>query len=284
MNRGLPPIHDEVRRQAELALRERVRQLQRAIDQEHARPAGEQRRQALDLFSAELIDAERDYQAALAAFLTDEPGYAAARALASVSSNDVQGRLAADTALVDYVVADEGVSIFVIRSTGIQAKTIPIRSVDLAAKVEWLRDLIVREPGTDWQAPAASLCQTLVAPIEQAGWLADVHHLYLVPHGILHYVPFAALPRGREFWLFFNEQHWGGKDLKAVQSFLKMTRETAATWVLPPLGPDDPRPFGVVNLAQFHAYVAPEKRVSSGGGCALGDWLMPFKMTLTAVR
>ena len=197
MNRGLPPVRDEARRQAELALRERVRQLQRAIDQEHVRPEGE-RRQALDLFSAELVDAERDYQAALAALLTDEPAYAAARALASVSSDDVQKRLPADTALVEYVVADEGVSVFVIRSTGIQAKTVPIRAVDLAGKVELLRDLIVREAGTDWQAPAASLHQTLIAPIEQAGWLAGVHHLYLVPHGILHYVPFAALPRGRE--------------------------------------------------------------------------------------
>jgi CHAT domain-containing protein len=198
MNRGLPPVRDEARRQTELALRERVRQLQLAIDQEHAKPAGEQRRQALDLFSAELVDAEREYQAALAVLLTAEPAYAAARALASVSSDDVQKRLAADTALVEYVVADEAVSVFVIRSNGIQAKTIPIRSIDLAAKVELLRDLIVREAGTDWQAPAASLHQALVAPIEQAGWLAGVHHLYLVPHGILHYVPFAALPRGRE--------------------------------------------------------------------------------------
>ncbi len=198
MNRGLPPVRDEARRQAELALRERVRQLQRAIDQEHALPAGEQRRQALDLFSAELVDAERAYQAALAVLLTDEPAYAAARALASVSSDDVQRKLPADTALVEYVVADEGVLVFVIRSTGIQAKTVPIRAVDLAARVELLRDLIVREAGTDWQAPAAILHQTLIAPIEQAGWLAGVHHLYLVPHGILHYVPFAALPRGRE--------------------------------------------------------------------------------------
>ena len=35
--------------------------------------------------------------------------------------------------------------------------------------MELLRDLIVREPGTDWQAPAASLHQALIAPIEQAG-------------------------------------------------------------------------------------------------------------------
>ena len=107
-------------------------------------------------------------------------------------------RLPGDTALLEYVVADEAVSIFVIRANGIQAKTIPVRAIDLASRVELLRDLIVREPGQDWQAPAASLHQTLVAPIEEAGWLTGVHHLYLVPHGILHYVPFAALPRSKD--------------------------------------------------------------------------------------
>ena len=107
-------------------------------------------------------------------------------------------RLPGDTALLEYVVADEAVSIFVIRANGIQAKTIPVRAIDLASRVELLRDLIVREPGQDWQGPAASLHQTLVAPIEEAGWLTGVHRLYLVPHGILHYVPFAALPRSKD--------------------------------------------------------------------------------------
>ena len=198
MNRGLPPVREEARRQSELALRERVRQLQRAIDQEHVKPIGEQRRRALDMFSAELMDAERDYQAALSSLLEDEPAYAAARALATVSSDDVQRRLPGDAALVEYLVADESVSVFVVRAGGIEAKTVPIRSIDLAAKVELLRDLVAREQGADWRAPAASLHQSLIAPIEQAGWLAGIHHLYLVPHGILHYVPFAALPRGRE--------------------------------------------------------------------------------------
>jgi CHAT domain-containing protein len=86
----------------------------------------------------------------------------------------------------------------VIRPGGIRAKTVPLRSIDLTAKVELLRDLIVREPGQEWQAPAASLHQSLVAPLEEAGWLAGIRRLYIVPHGILHYVPFAALPRSRD--------------------------------------------------------------------------------------
>jgi CHAT domain-containing protein len=198
MNRGLPPIQDESRRQTEFTLRERVRQLEHAIEQENARPAREQRRQALELFSGELADAERAYQNFLDTLSSYEPAYASVRALKAPSSDDVQRLLPADTALIEYVVAEDSVSIFVIRAGGIQAKTTAIRSIDLSARVELLRDLILREAGSDWHAPAETLYQSLVAPIEEAGWLAGAHHLYIVPHGILHYVPFAVLPRGGE--------------------------------------------------------------------------------------
>ena len=45
---------------------------------------------------------------------------------------------------------------------------------------------------------------------------------------------------GREFWVYSNEEHWGGIHLKAVPGFVKITRETADTWVLQPLGENDP--------------------------------------------
>jgi tetratricopeptide (TPR) repeat protein len=198
INRGTPPIRDEADLRTELTLRGRVRQLEHAIENEHARPASDQRRQALEFFSSELIDAERAYENFLDTLSASEPAYAAVRALKAPSSDDVQGRLADDAALVEYVVAEGSVSIFVIRAGGIQATTVAIRSIDLSAKVELLRDLIMRAEGDDWRAPAESLHRTLIAPIEQAGWLTGIRRLYIVPHGILHYVPFAALPRGRE--------------------------------------------------------------------------------------
>ena len=59
-----------------------------------------------------------------------------------------------------------------IRADGIQAKTVAIRSIDLSAKVELLRDLIVRASGNDWRAPAESLHRSLVALLSsrQGGW------------------------------------------------------------------------------------------------------------------
>jgi hypothetical protein len=97
---------------------------------------------------------------------------------------------------------------------------------------------------------------------------------------------------GREYWVYFNEAHWGGKDLRAVPGFVKVTRESSDTWVLQPLGADDPRPFGAedprpiggVNVAGLYAYSPAVKKVHTAGGCDLGDWVMPFRITFTSAR
>jgi CHAT domain-containing protein len=196
VTKGTPPIRDESARQAEVARGQRVAQLRLALEQERAKPADQQRRAALDLFSSELFEAERAYEGSISALRAAEPAYADARALKVSSSAEIRQQLPPDAALVEFLVADNAVSVFVIRQGGIEAKTVPVRSVDLHAKVELLRDLILRESGNDWRAPAASLHELLVAPIEQAGWLAGISHLYVVPHGILHYLPFAVLPHG----------------------------------------------------------------------------------------
>jgi CHAT domain-containing protein len=43
--------------------------------------------------------------------------------------------------------------------------------------------------------PAESLASFLIGPVEHEGWLMGINRLYLVPHSILHYLPFAALLR-----------------------------------------------------------------------------------------
>jgi CHAT domain-containing protein len=47
-----------------------------------------------------------------------------------------------------------------------------------------------------WSRPAARLAEVLLEPVRREGWLEGVEHLYLVPHGMLNYLPFALLPYG----------------------------------------------------------------------------------------
>jgi CHAT domain-containing protein/Tfp pilus assembly protein PilF len=197
LNRGAPPLRSESQRQTEIAIRGRIRQLQQAIEVETSKPPQEQRRRALELFSEELGEAERSYAIWLDDLARTDPAYAAIRALKVSSSREVQRMLPPNAALMEYLVGENGLTIFVLTRDNLQAKTVPSRSADLYAKVELLRDLLLRRDD-EWRLPAASLYRTLIAPIEQSGWLDGIHRLYLVPHEILHYVPFAALPRASD--------------------------------------------------------------------------------------
>ncbi len=193
LDRGQPPIRGEVQRQTEATLRSRIRDLQRQIEEESSKPRPEQKRQAFEVFSNELIEAERDYQNFLDDLLPADQVYASVRALTVPSTIEVQRQLARGTALIEYVLARDNLVIFVLTSDGLHASTVPIRSADLQAKVELLRDLVLRKNTNEWQLPAASLYKVLIGPVEAAGWLRDVNRLYIVPHAALHYVPFAAL-------------------------------------------------------------------------------------------
>ncbi len=194
-NRSPAPVASGAKDLAEFGLRQRIRQLQAALEEEYERPRPTQRRQAIELLSSELATAERAYQNLLDDLRRTEPEYAAARALTIPSTERVRGSLPPETALLEYVVAEDGVVIFVLTPDKLRAKSIPLRRADLQAKVELLRDLILRAESQAWRGPAASLTRSLLEPIEQAGWLEGVERLYIVPHGILHYLPFAVLPR-----------------------------------------------------------------------------------------
>jgi CHAT domain-containing protein len=195
LNRGQPPVRSTAQRQREQELRGRIRQLQSAIQHESGRSPPERRQEALTLFSKELAEAERSYQNLLDDLRTSEPAYAAARSLTAPSAEEIRRLLPPGTALIEYVIAEQAVAVFVLTRAELRATTVPIRRLDLQAKVELLRDLVAREEGDRWRRPAGSLTATLVTPVEEAGWLDGIDKLYLVPHGILHYLPFGALPR-----------------------------------------------------------------------------------------
>lgn len=179
----------------ETALRAQIRELQEAVERESQKPQSEQRRGKVRTFSARLAEAEHQYQALIDDRRNSDPQDAAVRALQVPSPGQVESRLPAHTALLEYIVGDDGVAIFVLTRDGVRAKTVAVRAADLRAKIALFRDLVEREGAEDWIKPAASLYTLLVAPIEQAGWLNGVTRLAIVPHEALYYLPFAALPR-----------------------------------------------------------------------------------------
>lgn len=195
LNRGTPNSLNSTQRQAEAELRERVRRLRKAVDSEWSQPSPQRRGQALDTFSQELATAERAYQDLLDDLRRSDPSSAALNALAVPSTDVLQSLLPKNTALVEYVIGENALAVFVVTPEGVRAKSVPVSAENLQSRVELLRDLIVRRDSDSWKSPAAGLRRMLISPLEKEGWLNGVQELYLVPNGILNYVPFAALTR-----------------------------------------------------------------------------------------
>jgi CHAT domain-containing protein/Tfp pilus assembly protein PilF/predicted negative regulator of RcsB-dependent stress response len=195
LNRGAPRALSEAQRREEFELRERVRQLRRATQNEWERPEKERRNEALERFSTELASAEQAYQNLLDGLRRSAPAYAMTHALSVPTSGEVQQLLPPDTALVEYVITQDRLAFLVLTSDQVRGTTLPISAEKLESRVELLRDLIVRADSDDWRPSAAGLRQVLIGSLEEQGWLKGIRRLYLVPNGFLNYVPFAALSR-----------------------------------------------------------------------------------------
>ena len=193
LNRSQPPIRNQAQRQKESLLRNRVRELQRKLEEETGKPPRDQRGDAVEVFSKELASAETEYQNFLDDLLSSDPNYAAVRALTVPDVDAVKRQLPPGTALLEYVVGRDRLQIFVVTSDGLHAKSVPMTAAELQGKVEFLRDVMLRKTTADWKPPAGNLHRSLIAPLEDAGWLRGISRLYVVPHAILNYLPFAVL-------------------------------------------------------------------------------------------
>jgi CHAT domain-containing protein len=174
----------------EQELRSRIRKLREALDKENAKGA-ELRRQAATLFSAELQSAERDYQNLLDDQRSVRRGE---RAVASLT--EVQHRLSPGHALLEYVVTEDAVLIFLLRPQDLKTATVALTPEELETRIELLRDLLTRKDDR-WRRPAEALYGSLIAPVEEADGLKGIEKISIVPYGVLHYVPFAALTRSQ---------------------------------------------------------------------------------------
>jgi len=180
---------DELGKESQIReLAERIRKLRLALEKEYAVQKNERRGNAVEVFSAELAQAERDYEALLSNSVV-----VTSRGTGVLSVPDVQQRLPRDTALVEYVVGRQMVSILLITSSSVVGTPTQIKSESLSSRTELLRALIL-EKRPEWIIPARGLRKVLVDPIQSGGNLYSIRRLLIVPDGVLNYVPFAALP------------------------------------------------------------------------------------------
>lgn len=198
LGRSAPKTSDPATQQRLRELSQQLHSLRRAVDQEYSTPPASRRGTALDEYSAELARAEREYAAVIESSSSGNPNSSPDAHV--LSSSDVQHELAPRTAIVEYVVGRQALSILFVTGNGVNGLSIPITSASLASRSELLRTLIAaRSP--DWIEPARGLRQILIDPLDEAGYLSSIRELLIVPDGILNYVPFSALPVSKQGFL-----------------------------------------------------------------------------------
>jgi CHAT domain-containing protein len=164
--------------------------LQQAIEEEAAK-GSQFRQRAAAVFSAELQAAQREYQNLLDDLRRGQRG----GPVAAAREDQIRESLPADAALLEYVVTHDAVLIFVLTRDHLRTTSAKLSREELEARIELFRDLLGRRKGSQWRGAAESLRQSLIDPVEAGGWLRGRRSLFLVPHGVLHYLPFAALAR-----------------------------------------------------------------------------------------
>lgn len=157
-----------------------------------------QRRSPLD---DQLSAAEQAYAEILRDLEQANPAYKQLIRGESAPWHQVASSLTQDQALVEYLVADSTTLAFVVTSDTIAGVELTVGHAELAASVEFARQLLIR-PDTGVRAEALlnvleRLYGWLVEPLEGARLLLGKSTLLVVPHAELHYLPFGALLRSR---------------------------------------------------------------------------------------
>jgi len=179
------PLIAEAERQ-----RSQLVSLQNAYAAEQAKALNERDQGRLDRLSAQREEARNAYAQLLTRIKLASPDYAAHVEVETVALEAVQQEvLDAETTLIEYVVLDEHTLAWVIDQDGFQVIELPIDQDDLTDQVEELYTLITEGQEFDVEL-ANALYRSLFAPLA-----AHIRHTNLViaPHGVLHYLPFAAL-------------------------------------------------------------------------------------------
>jgi CHAT domain-containing protein len=157
------------------------------------------RSEAARLMATSLKEKEEVYAALLIRLKASNPDYAELQSYSPKSLSQIQRLLDPQTTLVSYFVTADKTIAFVVSFDSFQAVEIAVKETDLRAAINWFRDFAsLRDPQPQ---SLKQLHAWLIAPIRQH---IKTNQVVIVPHGILHYVPFTALTDGDRY---FGDEH-----------------------------------------------------------------------------
>ncbi|MCL4457354.1 MAG: CHAT domain-containing protein [Nitrospirae bacterium] len=107
---------------------------------------------------------------------------------------EIQSNISADETLVEYYYHGEDLYVFVLNRNTLKA--VKLDGKGILKDIEQFRRLLQDPKSTQYPELSQGLYQRLIKPIEN---LIATPKLIIVPHGILHYLPFNALNSGSNY-------------------------------------------------------------------------------------
>jgi CHAT domain-containing protein len=109
----------------------------------------------------------------------------------------IQQSLDAKQEILAYYTADDNLSIWVVSTDDIKYKSIPCTREKIEKLVQSYRQELFSSNQIQTSNTASELYEILIKPIEN--YIRSSSHLCIVPHGILHQLPYQTLTDGKEY-------------------------------------------------------------------------------------
>ena len=152
-----------------------------------------------DRARAQIEALDRDYRAFLVRVRKESLEQASLMAVEPVTLAEIQALLPEGTTLLEYLVGDSGVVLWVVDRQRATVVQLPGDRQSLITQVRRFRGAITKQaPIADVQNQARGLYRRLLEPARK-----DIRgdRVVIVPHGVLHYLPFVALRTSSGRWM-----------------------------------------------------------------------------------
>jgi CHAT domain-containing protein len=178
-------------------LQERISFTQGKINALLQKPATETGRFEMAALNDTLSALQKTYADILVELKASNPELADMVSVEPLPLNEVQTMLADSVALVEYFFAKDQLVSWVVDRSHARAVQTPLDRIRLSESIVQFRRAIIKRASTE--SFSRELYDQLVKPLEPL--LAGAKQLVLVPHGVLHYLPFPALQKADSTYL-----------------------------------------------------------------------------------
>ena len=180
----------------EQTLKDEITALRKGLLELKNRPKNQWDNATIATLQNQLNTRQKDYQNILTQLKIQNPEVASFKTVDVASLSEIQSLLDSDTTLVEYFVTEESILAFLITRNRFETVSLNLTPEEIEEQLERFLDFPNPYPDDSHSPQLQQLYQGLIKPLQP---YLQTPKLTIVPHRILHYLPFAALTDGNKY-------------------------------------------------------------------------------------